>query len=662
MRANFMFVGLVIIAAMIIGCLKRKTDFGPNVDTVGHTMPTEITAKANAAVLKELPFDNQQDFEDARRGLIASDPDLRIKNSQGEFIWDQPAYEFIKGDAPASVNPSLWRQAKLNNIHGLFKVTDSLYQLRGYDLANISIIVGKTGWIIVDPLTAKETAAIAIEFARKHLENKPVVAIIFTHSHIDHFGGVSGILSAEEAVKQKVRIIAPKGFMEEATSENIIAGVAMGRRSMYMYGKNLSRSERGHVDSGLGKGPVYGTFGILKPTDIIDHTPQEMTIDGVRFVFQNAPESEAPAELTFYLPDLKAFCGAEIVSHTMHNLYTLRGAKARNAIKWSNYIDEAINLFSDADVYFDTHHWPMWGNKQIVEFLKKQRDLYKYIHDQTVRLFNEGYTPGEIAETIKLPESLRIPFANRGYYGTLKHNSRAVYQTYLGWYDANPANLDPLPPKETGTRYVELMGGAETLLGKAQTFFDKGEYRWVAQLLNHLVFAQPDNIKAKELLACTYDQLGYQSESAPWRDVYLSGAYELRHSAPKKGIAVALLKDVLKQTSVAHFFDSMAVRLNGIHAEGIEIKVKIVFTDLNESYELVLENAVLHHRKAKPDSTPNAILNLTHDLFIRMMIGQVSLKEILFSDDIKIEGSKIDLLRFFQLFDKPAGIFNIVIP
>ncbi len=587
----------IILAFLFIGCEKSKIDVGPDADSRGHTVPTEITARANADVLKELPFHNQQDFIDARKGLIASDPDLRVKNSQGEIIWNQGAYEFVEGDAPASVNPSLWRQVGLNNIHGLFKVTDGIYQVRGYDLANMSIIEGETGWIIVDPLTAKETAMAAIDFARKHLGNRPILAIIFTHSHIDHFGGVLGIISAEEAEKRHVRIIAPDRFLEEATSENIIAGIAMGRRSMYMYGKRLARSERGHIGTGLGKSPAYGTFGILEPTEIVDHTPQEKTIDGVRFIFQHVPESEAPAELNFYLPDLKAFCGAEIVSHSLHNLYTLRGAKVRCALKWSNYIGEIIELFGEADICFGTHHWPTWGNERILEFLKNQRDTYKYIHDQTVRLFNNGYTPTEIAEMIELPESLRTSFANRGYYGTVRHNARAVYQAYLGWYDGNPANLNPLSPREAGIRYVKLMGGAESVLIKAQEYFDQGEYRWVAELLNHLVFAEPDNTRAKALLARTYDQLGYQAESGPWRDVYLTGAYELRHGAPEKGIDVSLMKDVLKQTSITYFFDSMAVRLNGPEAEGKEITVKIVFSDLDESYELVLENAVLHHRK-----------------------------------------------------------------
>ncbi|MBU2511525.1 MBL fold metallo-hydrolase [bacterium] len=645
-----------------LGCSQDKIDSSPEVDAQGHTSPTAVTIQANAKFGQELLLHDRQDFEDAQRGLIARDSDLRVDDAEGQVIWNQPAYEFMQGDAPASVNPSLWRQGKLNNIHGLFKVAEGLYQLRGHDLANMTIIQGSTGWIIVDPLTSKETAAKALDLARKNLGDKPVIAIIFTHSHIDHFGGVQGILSAEEFKTKKIRIIAPLGFLAEATSENVIAGIAMGRRSMFMYGKDLARSERGHVGSGLGKGPAYGTFGILEPNEIIDHTGQEKIIDGVRFVFQYAPETEAPAELAFYLPELKALCGAEIVSHHMHNLYTLRGTKVRNALKWSSAIDEMMELFRDADIYFGSHHWPLWGNKTIINFLKKQRDLYKYIHDQTVRLFNQGYTPIEIAEQLELPQSLRTPFFNRGYYGSLKHNVKAVYQAYLGWYDGNPANLDPLPPTESGKRYIELMGGADTVLAKAQIYFDKGEYRWVAQLLNHLVFAEPDNTQAKALLARTYDQLGYQSESAPWRDVYLTGAFELRHGAPEKGLDIAILKGVLEKTPVSYFFDSMAVRLKGPEAEGKKMAIKIIFTDINESYDLNLENSVLHHHKAIAGVSSDVTIKTTHELFIRMLIGQAGLKDTIFSDDLTVEGSKLDLLQFLLLFEKPSATFNIVTP
>ncbi len=620
------------------------------------------TTEHNAAVAAALPLSDSQDFEDARRGLIASDPALRVVGEDGHVVWDMTAYGFLEGEAEPTTNPSLWRQEKLNAIHGLFEVTEGIHQLRGFDLSNMTLIDGETGWIVVDPLTSEETARAAITFARKHLGERPVSAIIFTHSHIDHFGGVLGIVSANEARERNIPIVAPASFVEEATSENILAGVTMGRRSMFMYGSRLPRSERGHLGSGIGKEPAYGTFGILEPTSIVSVTPTPMTLDGVQLVFQHTPDSEAPAELTFYLPEKKAFCGAELASHTLHNLYTLRGAKVRDALQWSGYIDEALESFGDAEVYFGGHLWPVWGNARIVDFLEKQRDLYKYIHDQTLRLALHGYTPREIAESLELPESLARPFFNRGYYGTVEHNAKSVYQRYFGWYDGNPANLDPLPPKEAGRRYVELAGGADPLLEKARQAYDQGDYRWVAELLNHLVFADPDHGAAKELLAKTYDQLGYQSESAPWRDVYLSGAFELRHGGPDEGIDLSNALDMLKYAPVRRFLDAMAVRLNGPKAEGKEMIVNLTFTDLDTTYVLELENSVLRHYERDPHPEANASMNITHDLFLRMLVGQAGLKETLFSDDLSVQGSRLDLLSFFRLFDKLDGTFDIVTP
>jgi alkyl sulfatase BDS1-like metallo-beta-lactamase superfamily hydrolase len=658
MKKWLAFIALALTFTLL-GC-EKQTD--GSVDTHGFTAPTKITTDLNAAVAKELPLDDQQDFEDARRGLIASDENLKVVNPDIGTLWDQTAYTFMEEKAPASANPSLWRQARLNNIHGLFKVTQGVYQLRGFDLANMTLIQGKNGWIVVDPLTAKETAARAWAFAMQHLKNKPISAVIFTHSHIDHFGGATGILSPEKAAADKIRIIAPDGFMEEAVSENVIAGIAMSRRALYMYGSQLPRSERGHIGTGLGKEPAMGSIGILAPTEIITHTPEEKIIDGVRFIFQNVPASEAPAEMTFYLPAFKLFCGAEIASHCQHNLYTLRGTKVRDALKWSGYIDEAINLFSEADIYMGVHNWPVWGNDRVIGFLKNQRDVYKYIHDQTMRMANAGMTPREISEELDFPESMRTTFANREYYGTLSHNAKAVYQFYFGWYDANPANLNPLPPVESGKKYIEFMGGADKVLEKAQDTFDKGDYRWTAEVLNHLVFAEPGNDKARELLAKAYDQLGFQAESGPWRDVYLTGAYELRHGGPEKGLDISNAMELLQQTPISNFLDSMAVRLNGPKADGKNLTINLVFTDLNQSYVLHVENAVLHHKMGPPDPEANATLNITHKMFLNMVMNTAGIKEFVFSDDIEIGGSKIDLIRFFALLDKPEGKFNIVTP
>jgi alkyl sulfatase BDS1-like metallo-beta-lactamase superfamily hydrolase len=630
-------------------------------DAQGHTAPTRFTEDANAAVVRELPLADPQDFEDARRGLVASDPDVVVAGPGGEPIWDTRDYAFVKGDPPSSVNPSLWRQAKLDDLHGLFQVAEGIHQVRGYDISNLTVIQGRTGWIVVDPLATRETAAAALALARRHLGEAPIVAVIFTHSHVDHFGGIEGVLP-DEASRAGVRIVAPQGFLEEATSENVIAGAAMGRRATFMYGMPLARTARGHVDSGLGKQPARGTVSILEPTDLVDRTPQEMEIDGRRFVFQYAPGSEAPAELTFYLPDAKAFCAAEIATHTMHNLYTLRGAKVRDALRWSGYLDEAIGLFGEAEVVFASHHWPVWGNARVIVHLKQQRDTFRYLHDQTLRLANAGWTPLEIAEELELPASLRPVFASRGYYGTVRHNAKAVYQEYLGWFDGNPAHLDPLPPAQAGARYVEAMGGAAQVLGRAREAFDRGEYRWVAMLLDHLVFADPGNGEARELLARAYDQLGYRAESGPWRDVYLTGAYELRHGAQPGAVTPAAAARLLRHVPLDLFFAALAVGVDGPRAQGKQTRINLVFTDLGETWVLSLENAVLHHQRRDPDSAAAATVRLTRDLLLRLVTRQAGLRELVFSDDLHVEGSRLELLAFLMLLDRPDGSFPIVTP
>ncbi len=651
----------LLLCASLFACDRQPID--KTADEQGHSAATSHTQKANRAVAAQLPLADSRDRDNAVRGLMAAANDLVIKGENGQPIWTLADYDFIDGPAPDTVNPSLWRQEGLNNIGGLFQVADGIYQLRGFDLANLTLIDGDTGWIVVDPLMTKETAAAAMAFARQQLPSRPVSAVIYTHSHIDHFGGVLGVVNPDDVHSGKVRVYAPEGFFAEATSENIIAGTTMSRRATYMYGQNLAVSARGHIGVGLGKAPAFGgSSGVLAPTDIIDKTPQPMNIDGVEFVFQNVPESEAPAELMFYLPKYKAFCGGEVVSQVMHNLYTLRGAKVRDALKWSGYIDEALKLFADAEIYFGSHHWPLWGNAEIVDFLKKQRDTYKYIHDQTLRMAAQGLTPGEIAEQLTMPESLRSTFSSRGYYGTVKHNARAVYQAYFGWYDAHPANLDPLPPEQAAVRYVKMMGGADAVLEQAQGYFDEGDYRWVAEILKHLVFADPNNAQAKALLAKTFDQLGYQAESGPWRGVYLSAAYELRHGIPEIGFSVASATDMLRQVPIARFLDLVAASINGEEADGKHLLINFVFPDRNESHVLEVENAVLHHRQQAPAENANATLTISHSLFLKLMTGSVKLSDLIGSDDISIDGSKIDLARFFALIDKPNERFNIVLP
>jgi alkyl sulfatase BDS1-like metallo-beta-lactamase superfamily hydrolase len=648
----------IVGAALVVAACSR----GPAVG--GSTSSDDVTpatAKANAQVAQAYDLADPQSFEDARRGFVAR-PVGNVVNAAGDVIWDYDGFAFVDGKAPATVNPSLWRQALLNNQVGLFKVADGIYQLRGFDLANITLIEGKTGWIVVDTLTSRETATAAMAFARKQLGAKPVTGLIFTHSHVDHFGGALGVVSAAEVVERHIPVVAPVGFMEEATSENVLVGPAMGRRAMYMYGVRLDRSARGLVDDGLGKTVAFGSVGILEPSVTVAKSGQEETIDGVRFVFQNVPGSEAPAELTFQLPEKKAYCGAEMLSQTMHNLYTLRGAKVRDALKWAQYIDEGIAQLGDTEVYFGQHHWPLWGHQRIVDFMERQRDVYRYTHDQTVRMINAGMTSREIAETIRLPKSLDAFMNVHGYYGTLKHNAKAVYQFYMGWFDGNPANLDPLPPQEAGKRYVELAGGAGKVLAAAQAAYDGGDYRWAAELLNHLVFAEPGNDNAKALLARTYSQLGYVAESAPWRNFYLTGAYELQQGRPKVGVTPAMLIDMLAHAPVERFLEAMAGGLNGPSADGKDLKVNLSFSDLGVNYVLHVKNAVLHFRKTAPAADANATLTLTKPIFLKMMTGTAGVKDTLLSDDLKVDGSKIDLLRFFALIDKAPGTFPIVTP
>ncbi|MES2490738.1 MAG: alkyl sulfatase dimerization domain-containing protein [Pseudomonadota bacterium] len=645
---------LCLFAAVVAGCNKTPSGVGGSASDV---MPA--TQKANEEMAKSLNLADQRDFENAARGLIAK-PSGRILDAEGKVLVDFSGFDFIQGAAPATVNPSLWRHALQNKQAGLFKVMDGIYQLRGFDISNMTLIEGKTGWIVVDPLTAREVSTVAIEFARKHLGNKPISAMIYTHSHLDHFGGVLGVLSKEDAVARKIPIIAPAGFMEEATSENIMVGVAMGRRSGYQFGKNLERSAKGFVDAGLGKNVAYGSFGLIAPTIHISEPTQEVIVDGLRFVFHNVPNTEAPAELSFNLPDMKAYCGAEILAQTMHNLLPIRGAKVRDSLSWSRYLDEAVQENATTEVYFASHNWPVWGPANVTEFISKQRDMYRYIHDQTVRLINAGYTPNEIANMVKLPKSLSSYFGVRGYYGDIRHNVKAVYQFYLGNYDGNPARLNALPPADVAKRYVALMGGADKTIAAAQKSFDEGDYRWAAELLNHVVFADGSNAKAKTLLARTYDQMGYMSESSTWRNSYLTASDELRNGPPSKGVSRANFIDVLMQTPVERFLDAMAAALNAEAAEDKNYKINLVFSDLKETHVLWIENSVLHHRKAPAASDANATLQLTHEIFIKMMANTASVSDTLLSDDLKTSGSRIDLARFFSLFDKAQGTFNVV--
>ena len=632
-----------------------------------HNAPTaaaasEVSAsvqKANAAVAAAADLSDPASFADARRGFIAA-PTGQIKDEAGNVIWDFDAFAFVEGTAPPTVNPSLWRQALLNNQTGLFKVRDGIWQLRGFDLANITLIEGRTGWIVVDTTTTRATAAAAMAFARQHLGDKPVSALVFTHSHADAFGGAPAILSAEEARARGVPVVAPAGFVEEVVSENIVMGPAMARRAAYMYGSLLPRSAVGLVDDGLGKALALGRIGLLPPTVLVDRPRQELVLDGVRFVFYNVPGSEAPAEFTFYLPEQRAFFGSDLMSHTLHNLYTPRGAKVRDATLWASYLDATLDHASEAEVVFNQHNWPVWGQARIRDFIAKQRDIYRFIHDQTVRQMNAGLTGPEIADTLQLPKALQDHLNVRGYYGTVRHNVRGVYQFYLGWFDAHPSNLDALPPVEAGRRYVALAGGADKLMAAARSAFDAGDYRWAAEILKHAVYAEPKNGEARELLARTFEQMGYGAESSIWRNFYLTGALELRQGPPAKGFDPAAALDLLQHTPVERILDAMATRLNAPKAGSIQLKINLVFSDLKESYVLQVENAVLHVRRSPPAQDAHATLTLTKAYFLRMVVGDVDATDLLLSDQTRIEGSRIDLGRFFALLDKTPGTFPIV--
>jgi alkyl sulfatase BDS1-like metallo-beta-lactamase superfamily hydrolase len=578
--------------------------------------------------------------------------------------WNMGAYAFLdKAEAPATVNPSLWRQAQLNAIHGLFKVTDGMYQLRGMDLSNMTVIEGKTGLIIIDPLITAEAARAALDLYYQHRPKKPVVAVIYSHGHADHFGGVKGVTSDEEVAAGKVKIYAPDGFMETAIAENIIAGNAMSRRAAYQFGALLAPGERGHVDTGLGKALSRGALTLIAPTDVVTARNPKLEIDGVPIEFIQAPGSEAPAEMMMFFPRHKVLNTAEVTSMHMHNVYTIRGAEVRDANGWSRYISQVLEQYgSKADVLVAQHHWPVWGGERLAGYLKTQRDLYKFIHDQSVRLLNLGYKPGEIAEELKLPASLESSWSSRGYYGTLRHNARAIYQKYLGWYDANPAHLNPLPEVEEAKKAVAYMGGAEAVLARARADFAKGEYRWVASVASQLVFADPANTAARELAADAYEQLGYQSEAGTWRGAYLTGAQELRHGVPKLPPVSTLNADTLKAVSLELFFDYLGVRLNAAKAEGKRLVLNWNFSDSGQQFAVNLENSALTYVPGRQAPNADATLTLTRDTLNQVLLGKLSFPAALQQGLAKVQGDPRKLGELLAMLDSFTPDFAVVEP
>jgi alkyl sulfatase BDS1-like metallo-beta-lactamase superfamily hydrolase len=626
---------------------------------------TDATKAANARVLERLPFADRQDFEFAHRGFIARPKSLVIRDASGKVVWDMDSYGFIREDAPApdTVNPSLWRNAQLNTVAGLFKVRDRIYQVRGYDLSNITFIQGDTGWIVFDPLISAETARAAYDLVTANLGQRPVVAVIYSHSHVDHYGGVRGVVDEADVRAGKVRILAPEGFMEHAISENITAGNAMSRRAIYMYGAMLPRSPTGGVNGGLGQTVSLGTTGVIAPTETLTRTGQTVVVDGVTMVFQMTPGTEAPVEMNTWFPQFKALWMAENCTATLHNLYTLRGAQVRDGQKWASYLDESIDLYGkDADLVFQAHHWPRWGNPTVVDYMRKTRDTYKYIHDQTVRLMNLGLTPAEIAEQLALPPELDRLWYVRGYYGTLSHNAKAVYQRYLGWYDGNPANLNPLPPEPAAQKFVEYMGGADAVIARAEKDFAAGEYRWVAQVMNQVVFAEPDNARARNLEADALEQLGYQAESGPWRSVYLQGAFELRNGVPRGGGISSVSPDVIQQMSPEMLFDYLAVRLNGPKAAGRRLVLNVAFTEPQSQYVVTVENGVLHYARNRQDAAADATVTLNKAALVAVQLKRATIEQQIGAGAIRIVGRQDALGELLSLLDDFPFWFNVVTP
>ena len=623
------------------------------------------TRAANEAMAAGLPFADVADFEAARRGLVAPIPEGMVRTASGTVLWNLGEYEFIDGElAPATVNPSLWRMARLNLANGLFKVTERLYQLRGFDIANMTVIEGDSGLILIDPLTTAEVARAALDLYFVHRPKRPVVAVIYTHSHLDHYGGVRGVVDEAEVKAGKVSVIAPAGFMEAVSGENVLAGLPMIRRAQFQFGHLLPRGPRGQVDAGLGKGVARGTPGLIAPTLSIAKPVEEHTIDGIRIVFQLAPETEAPAEMHMFYPQFGVLNMAENACPLLHNFIPLRGAVARDPRIWAKYIGDAIAMYGPAtEILIGQHHWPVWGRAAIVDYLEAQRDLYKHIHDQTLRYMNKGWRPAEIAEAIDLPPGLAERWSVRGYYGTVNHNVKAVYQRYLSWYDGNPCNLHPLPPAPAARKFVEYMGGAPAVIARARADFDRGEYRWVAQVMKEVVYAEPDNKEARELCADALEQMGYQAESATWRNAFLYGAQELRHGVFQIPARATMGADTLAGLATDVFFDLMAIRLDAARAAGQSMVLNWQFTDRAEKLVLTLKHSTLTHRLGEWSDTASTSIITTRAVLDSIVLRKTTPLDAIASGALRIEGDPSRLAALFGMLEQPAGfMFDILTP
>ena len=628
--------------------------------SLAYAQASDATRAANASFAQDLPLADREDEDFATRGFIATWPEPQLRGADGSVVWDFRAYDFLQGQAPETVNPSLWRHAGLLARTGLFRVTDRVFQVRGFDVANMTIVVGDSGIIIIDPLTSVEAARAALTLARQAVGDRPVVAVIYTHSHADHFGGARGVVDPADVAAGRVQVIAPEGFMEHAISENVIAGNAMGRRAIYQFGVGTAPGVDGVVTSGIGLALSNGTISLIAPTRTIARTGETLAIDGVRIEFQVTPGTEAPAEMNFFFPDLGVLCLSENANATMHNILTPRGALVRDAKAWADYLTEALRLYGGrTEVMVTSHAWPRFGGARVRDFIASHRDAYKYLHDQTVRLMNAGYTGREIAATVRLPEALSDRWFNRGYYGTMMHNSQAVYQRYMGWYDGNPANLDRLPPAEEATRFVRAMGGASNVLVEAQRAFDEGDYRWAATVLNHLIFATPDNRDARTLLARAHRQMAYQSESAIWRNMYLTAARELENGvAPRVGATQGA--DLVVATPTAQVLDLLAVRLNPERLGERRFAFNLVFPERNERFAVTISNGVLVHESGVTLADAPTITS-PRGVFLQAL-GTGTMRRAVISGSIRISGDRGSLEGLNEVFDTPDPNFAIVTP
>ena len=623
----------------------------------------QATIDFHRLIAKDMPIEDGQDWADARRGLVGTIENTEVKTAEGRVVWSLTGYGFLDDDKPAdTVNPSLWRQARLNRIHGLFEVTPRMFQVRGYDIANITYIEGDTGLIALDALSTPATAAASLALYRKHRDpegKRKLHTIMYSHSHSDHFGGVAGLCTQAQVDAGEVKIIAPAGFMHHSVAENVIGGAPMARRAQFQFGPTLAKGPTGQVDAGLGKTVPMAPPSLFAPTQIIEAEHEVHVIDGIEIEFQLTPETEAPSEMHFYFPGERALNLAENATHTLHNLCPLRGAAVRDSLAWSKYLHVALKRYGPrSDVILAQHHWPTWGNERVCQFLSDQRDLYRVLHDQTVRLMSHGLKPAEIAEGMTLPTGLSKRWHARGYYGTVSHNVKAVYQRYLSWYDAHPANLHSLPPVPAAKKYVDYMGGMPALMQRAQADFDKGEYRWVAEVMKHAVYAQPDHAPARELAASALEQMGFQAESATWRNAYLLGAYEYRNGPPKR--AGVLGNSLINAISNALLFDALGVRLNAPKAGEQKFAIAWHFTDNAEHWLMELSNGALSCIQTDTKPVADASLSMARRTLEGIIQQQVVPSQAVMDGTLTVEGNATLLATFFGLLDRFPGNFPVV--